>query len=152
MPPAQQGFEPRDFICVQFHERLVENLELAKRKCLSQIELKRTSGLHPGVHLLLEEPVHASSILFRAIKRHVSVLQETIDVIAVTGRERNAYARADDDLVAVDLIWLCNHRNEPGSKGNTVDRLAGRELHDRKLVASQPSNAVGCPQALPDPA
>ncbi|OWK24720.1 hypothetical protein AJ87_18385 [Rhizobium yanglingense] len=151
MPPSQQSFEAAYLVGRQIDERLVEDFEFAKCESFPQIEFERTSGLHPGVHRRLEEPVRASSFSLGAVKRHIGVLQEMIEVVTVSGCNRNSHTRANDDLMAADIIGLCDCRNEVGGESDAIGRLIGRNLHYRKFVTPQACDTVCRPHTCPDP-
>ena len=70
----------------------------------AQIDLKPAARLHARIHLRLEEAEGAAAVGLGAIERHVGVLEQPVGVVAVAGRERDADAGADRDLVAVEVV------------------------------------------------
>ena len=104
MVPAQQRLEAGDLAGLQVKDRLVVELELAVGDGLAQIELERPAQLQPLVHLALEEAVGAAAVALGKIERHVGVLQQQVGVDAVAGRDRDADARADGNVAAIDVV------------------------------------------------
>src|SRR4028119_9378 len=148
MIPTQQGFECADFVQGKVHDGLVEELELVGDEGLAQIELQGPASLHLRVHLGLEEAVQPASVGLCAIEGKVCSLQEAFALLAVAGSKGDADARADHDLVAIEVEGTGEGGDDALSENDGAARLLGRDRHDRKLVSAKSGDDVGLPRAL----
>ena len=70
-------------------------------------------------------------------------LQQLVDLGAVVGRQRDADADVDHDLMAVQIVGGPGHRvPERLRQHGGVGRMLEAGLHDRELVAAQPRQDV----------
>ncbi len=106
MVPAHQRLEAADLVAGEVDERLIVELEFAVEHRLAQVEFEAAARLHLRVHLRLEEVIGAAAFALGAIERHVGVAQELIGLAAVGGRNGDAEAGADDDLMAEHVEGL----------------------------------------------
>lgn len=58
-----------------------------KRHRLTEIEFADAPSLHSRIHLGLKEPIGSTPVRFRAIERHIAVLQELVGLDAVGGSQ-----------------------------------------------------------------
>src|SRR5262245_25366959 len=103
MVPPQQRLETADLVRSRINLRLIQKLELACNKRLPQIELDRATLLHPGVHARFKEAGCISAVSLGAIERHIGVSQQLVRLRAVTRRNGDPDARADHDLMSINL-------------------------------------------------
>ena len=153
MIPAHQGFEGDDDVAGDVADRLVIDLELVALQRRAQVEFQNPPRLGARVHSGLEEAIGAAAVRLGAVEREIGLLQQFVGVLAVLGRQRDADADADDELVAADIV----------GRGNLLDHVAGEhghgrrlaiaaELHDREFVAAEPCHRVVLGDAFAEPA
>ena len=104
MVPAHQRFERDDAVAGDVADRLIVDFEFVALQRRAQIQFQYAPRLGAGVHSGLEEAVGAAAVGLGAIKREVGFLQELIRILAVLGRQRDADADADDELVTADIV------------------------------------------------
>ena len=143
MAPADQRLEPAHLAGLDAHQRLVEELEFLLRERLAKVELERPARLHQRVHRGLEEAVAGAALGLRAVERDIGVLEQLIGVEPVGGRDRDADAGADDELLAADLEGEAKLVDEAGGERGGACRLADIALDDRELVAADAGDGVG---------
>src|SRR5206468_7224533 len=103
--PAEERFDSEDSTVGKGDLRLIENLKLPSFESVA----------HSRVHLQLLQALHAdawsvdlravASAVLDAIHGEVGVLEEAVDIIAA-GKEADAYARGNNDLVFSDANRL----------------------------------------------
>ena len=153
MVPAHQRFEGDDDVLGDVADRLVIDFEFFALKRGAQVDFQQPPGLRARVHPGLEEAIGAAAVLLGAIEREIGFLEQFVGILAVLGRQRNADADADDELVTGDLV----------GRGNLLDHVAGEqgdggriaiaaELHDREFVAAEPRHRVIFGDALAEAA
>src|SRR5882724_8434480 len=105
MTPAQQRLEAGQLVGLEVDDGLIRDLELMSRQRRTQVELERSARLQPHIHLRLEIAVAVAAVGLGTVQRNIGVLEKTVGVLAVA---RNGYsnARADDDVVAADIVRL----------------------------------------------
>ena len=149
MIPAHQRFEGDDHVFGNIADRLVIDFEFPALQRRTQVEFQQPPRLRARVHAGLEEAVGAAAVFLGAVERKIGLLQQFVGVLAVFGRQRNADADADDELMTGNLV----------GRGNLLDHLAGEhggggrlaiaaELHDREFVAAQSRDRVVFGDAL----
>jgi hypothetical protein len=84
-------------------DRLIIDFEFVAVQRRAQIQFQDAPRLGAGVHSGLEVAIGGATIGLGAIEREVGFLQEFIGILAVLGRQRDADADADDQLVAADI-------------------------------------------------
>ncbi len=132
-------------------DRLEVRLQASLGDRVPQVPLQRVTLLQALVHLRLEEAGGAPPVLLRPVKGDVGALQEVVRSQPVRRVERNPDAGADQELMALDPVWLCQAGDEALPQRRRFFGLAGRGLQDRELVAPEPRDQVALPHAAAQP-
>ena len=147
MLPAHECLETANRACGDVDERLVEQPEFAVGQRFAQIKVEGAPRLHAGVHVRFEELVAAAPVGFGTVQRHISILDDVVDVFAVVGDDRDADTGADNDTTSVEFVWLADCLDHPDGQGGAVAQLTD-ELHDGELVAAEPGDRIGLAHLL----
>src|SRR5256884_9763424 len=102
MPPAYQRLDTDDLASGDLYLGLIVQDEFVLAQRVVQIAFKRERGACRLVHGLGEEFVILPSFLLGGIHRRIGVLEQGLDVAAVVGKHRDAYARGSEDFMALD--------------------------------------------------
>ena len=141
--PAQKRLAGGNLARLQIEQRLVEDLEGVVGERVAKVELKAAARVRPHVHLGLEEAPGAALVGLGPVERHVGDLEQVVRPGGVVGRQRDADAGADDDLMPVDLVGLAERGHDaPGQRRRFV-AAGDRRLHDDELVAAEARDDVG---------
>ncbi len=152
MAPAQQGFAPGHLVGAKIDHRLVVDFEAAIHQRLTQVLLHDEPRLGAGVHRRFEEPVGPPSLGLGAVHGQIRVLEQLIELGAVLRRHCNADAGVGRQLVAEALIGLPDRLLDAGYESHGIGDVRDAGLDHRKLVAAEPRDQVGFPDAALDPA
>ena len=150
MAPAQQRLEA-DHLALpeaEADDRLVVQFEFVLLDRASKVDLQAASALRLLVHLRAKEGEGAAPGRLRGIQRHVGLLHQIVGVGAVVRRQHQADARADHDLVAVDLERHRQHTHQPLRQAARGAGLRTAALDDGELVAAQARDQIVVAQAL----
>ncbi len=153
MIPAHQRLEGDRPLARDVDDGLVMNLELLAAQRRAQIELEHAPRLGAGVHAGLEESIGAAAVGLGAVEREVGVLQKLIRIVAVVGRERDADADADHELMAGDVVGLGDPFDQSaGQRGGRRGIAAAAELHHCEFVAAESRHRIVIGDAFGKPA
>ena len=104
MPPPYQGLQAADLAAGDVDDGLIVQFELAGQQRVAQILLESTSRLHLDVHFRFEEAQGAAPVALGAIEGQIRVPDQLFRQQAIGWGQGYAHARADDDLMAIDLV------------------------------------------------
>ena len=120
-----------------------------------QVGLQLQAPQRRVVHRGLEDLVAALARLLRHVHRDVGVAQELLRASSppspVPSDDGDADARADEDLLALEVERLLQHLHDPVGDVRGPDALPAVLEQDRELVAAQPGRRVGRAERLLQP-
>ena len=151
MAPAQQRLAAGHLVVVEIDQRLVVDLEVAVHQRLAQIPLQGEPCLGAGIHRRLEEAVGAAAVRLGAVHRQIRVLDQLVEVGAVLRRHGDADAGIGGEVMAEAFIGLPDRLLNAGHEFHDVVGVGDVGLDDRELVAAEPRDEVGIPDAAFDP-
>ena len=137
MLPSHESLEARHAGCLELHDGLVEDAELAPGHGIVKLRPELLVLLSRLIHPRLEEPGDALACMFRLVERDVRILQQNVCLDLLNGRYSNANAGSDDDLSALQQVGLAQTINN--ALGQALDLLKAPHgcFEDRELVASK---------------
>ena len=97
---------------------VVVQLELVVGQRVAQLDLMGAAGARLDPHGILEKAVGVAALGLGFIQREIGVLEELIHLGAVLGRERDADAGADIELMAVEIVGRRHRLEQPGGERN----------------------------------
>src|ERR1700693_370457 len=106
MAPAQQSFHAHDLGARQVDFRLVVQLELASRECVSQVVLERYPFGEKRAHFGSKQTTAISSILLRVVHRCVGLRDQHLCSVSVERIHADADARRYEKLLFLGTEWL----------------------------------------------
>jgi hypothetical protein len=152
MVPANQSFEHHDFVAGDVANRLIVDLEFVALQRHPQVEFQQPPGLGAGIHPGFEEAVGAAAVRLGSIERQIGILQELIGILSVLGRQRNADADPDNELVAADIVGRGDLLDDEAGKGCDCRRVAvAAKLHDREFVSAESRDGIVLADAFAEP-
>ena len=86
--------------------------------------------------------IGAAPFALGAVERHVGVAQQLVGLGAVGGRDGDAEAGADHDLMAEHVEGLRDRFDDAAGKLGRVGRPRA-DLNDRELVAAEAGDRIG---------
>ena len=134
----------------EIDQRLVVDFEAAVHQRLAQILLQGKPRLGAGIHRRLEEAIGSAAVGLGAVHRQIGILDQLIEIGAVLRRQRDADAGVGRELVTEALIGLPDRLMNSRHEFHDVGGVADAGLDHRELVAAQPRDQVGLPDAAPD--
>ena len=143
--------KPRERVALQVHERLVVQLEFLLDERTAQTDLEAAARLHGRVHRRLEEAEGLAPVALGAVEREVGVLEQAVGIVAVVGRQRDADARGDIDLLAGHVIGTTDRLDDGACQPRRAGRLIAIDLDDRELVLAEPGQGIGRVDAAAQP-
>jgi hypothetical protein len=132
---------------------LVVQREFFARQRAAQIEFERAAPAHPSVHFGFEESIGVAAFALGSIEREIRDPQQLFRVQAVVGRDRDADAGADRNLVSVDVMRLADRLDHAHRQRFGVRRLAKIGLENSEFIAAESRDHVmgganACAQTL----
>jgi hypothetical protein len=115
---------------------------------------QRESRQRAGVQLALEDLVAVLPGLLRHVHGHVRVAEQLIGSAPRVGElvgHSDADARADEDLLALEVERSLERREDPHGDVGRAKSLTAVLEEDRELVASEPCRRVRSPQGVLHP-
>src|SRR5918996_5545440 len=137
MMPARERLDPDRLLAPGVELELVVDLELAAQERGAEVALERLAGLQAAVHLRLEETEGVAALLLGPVERDVGVLEQTPGLLGIVRGERDADARGDDDLVAVELERLDQRFPQTAAQLPGLFRPLDAHLDERELVTAE---------------
>ena len=134
----------------EIDQRLVVDLEAAVHQRLAQIPLQGEPRLGAGIHRRLEEAIGSAAVGLGAIHRQIGILDQLIEIGAVLRRHCDADAGIGRELVAEAFIGLPDRLMNAGDEFHDIARVRDLGLDHRELVAAEPRDEIGLPDAAPD--
>ncbi len=150
MPPAHQGLEADD-LAADPGLRLVVQCQLAAFDRRLQVVLQRAALAQPLVHRRLEEAVDAAAFGLGAIERGVGVGDQRCGVLAIGREDRDADADCAAKLVAVDVEFLGDGRDDLPGHRLRCRRLFAVGRDDGELIAAEPRHERAADRFLQAP-
>ena len=145
MPPAHQRLEAFHGVLAELDQRLVVQLEVAVLQRLTQVALQLDAGLRGLVHADVEQADDAATERLRLVERHVGVLHQPLDVLAVGGarglNQRHADADADLDRDSIEVVGGRDERDEAMGERHR-GRFIGHAVQHREFVTAEPDHQV----------
>ncbi len=133
------------------HDRLVEDEELVALQRAFEVDLEGEPGQRRGMHARFEDLDSVLAVALGHVHRHVGVAQQLVRGLVVAGRDGDADAGVDEQLLAAML----ERRLEGGQQAfGDVERAGrvGRVLDQhRELVAAHPGDRVTGSQRAAQP-
>ena len=83
---------------------MVVQLELVVRQRVTQVVLVGAAPAGLDAHRIVEKPVGVAAFGLGSIERKICILHQLVDARAVLGRERDADAGADIELMSVEIV------------------------------------------------
>ena len=129
--------------------RLIDDLELLAAKRQAQLVLDHAPALQRLVHALLEEAHALAAVALGAGERDVGMAKHDGRGVAVAGRQRNADAGGDQQLLVGHLERAAQRLDQPVHEGHDVAEIGDVDQRDGELVAAKPGDEIALAQASP---
>src|SRR5215470_13337829 len=142
--PAHQRFDAAGLQGRDIDDVLIVQLEFIAREGIAKVDLELAAQSGIGIHLHFEKAIAVAAFGLRSVESEIGVLQQLIGIGPVTGREGNADADPDDDLVTVDVVGSTYRVQEASSEDNRgFPLIVFNDLQDGELVSTQPADRIG---------
>ena len=148
MPPAQQRFQADHPFFRDIDQRLVINLKSVLNIGGPQQRFHVAAGLGAFIHLRFEESISAAPFGFGGVHGKIGALEQILRLVIAFGRNRNADASADIELIAVNLVRTPDQFDQPVREHGRAFGLVGLQLYDGEFVATEAGNAAERQAAL----
>ena len=125
MPPADQRLNAGNFVRLDVDDRMVMQLELIVRQRIAQIVLIGAAPAGLNAHRIVEKAVGVAALGLGSVQREVGILHQLVDSRAMLGRQRDADAGANIEMMPVELA----------RRGDCCQELVGRRDRSFPLVA-----------------
>src|SRR6266550_5013186 len=120
MIPTQQRFHPGYARIFEVDFRLVVKLELTPRERVAQVVLERQALWEKGVHFRSEYLETVAASLLRVVHRSVCARDQRLGRGAVQGKETDADAGRNDELLIVHPERLAQRSQNLGGDSRSI--------------------------------
>src|ERR1700733_949538 len=148
MPPTQQRFQAGHPFFRDIDQRLVINLKSVLNIGGPQQRFHVAAGLGAFIHLRFEESISAAPFGFGGVHGKIGALEQILRLVTSFGRDRNADAGADVELIPVNLVGTADQLDQPVREHSRAFGLVGFQLYDGEFVAAEARDAVAVANAL----
>jgi hypothetical protein len=140
--PSDQRLQPDDPASGKLDLRLVVELELALIESGTELVGDPHALMHPPIEVAAVEAVAIAPFVLGAVKREIRLHHHIFRPSSLRGIERDADARGDAKLMALDAKWLPKLFDDPRGKRAGDVRIGDPEHEDGELMAAKPGHQI----------
>ena len=120
MVPAYQRLDADDFACEYLYLWLIVQFELLAFERLAQIMLDRKLLRRGRAHRLFIEEEAAATLSLRMVHRHVRILEQCVEILAVARIEHDADGSRNENLVRAQNHRLREYRQQASCRPRRI--------------------------------